>query len=267
MVYQTLEEFLLSPFGSGKPMVDSKLDAEMNHMRLRVEGFTIIEKSYYIHIKIPSSSQDGVFYDVIIRFFTDSKQVEKEISLQNYKIQFFSNSPSFMYRYAVLYRMHGYLIEYLYNKMDPNFIDTLPEKTNAKMELTYDKSIYIACKFLSQHKFRLLTKLGVITQRKKSPEKFFQAVASFGSMKLDSEMRASERRISKKMEEDRKKTSSQKSRMMSNTSNTIKSASNSTRKPDGLGITRKVASSSTDKNKYITVKRGTKKRPTRSTKR
>lgn len=224
--FQTLGEFINSPFGNGRPMSDSKYDMMMSGMKLQVEGFTTMEKSYYIHMKIPSSSNKGTFYDVIIRFFPQNKSMEKELTLQNYWIQFFSNSPSFMYKYAVLYKQHGYLIENLYNKMDPKYLDTLPEKTNADMVLTYDKSLYIACKYLASHKFKLLTKLGVLTQHKKNPTKFFNDVASFSSIKLDNDLALMEKRLSRKIELDaleKKKSSNTKTRMVTNTSNVYKS--------------------------------------------
>lgn len=259
--FQTLSEFIASPFGSEKPMVDATLDNMMLGMRLRIEGFTVLEKSYYIHIKIPSTSNDGkTVYDVIIRFFPQNKQMEKELSLQNYWIQFFSNSPSFMYKYAVLYKNHGYLIEELYDKMDPKYLDTLPEKTNKDMELSYDKSLYLACKYLASHKFKLLTKLGVLTQHKKDPVKFFKDVSSFQAIKLDQDLIAMERRVSRQLDSEKSRASSKPSnKMAGNRSNTYRSGTKTIHKKVPGHSTASITVSSFHKAAKKTAKRTTKK--------
>ena len=159
--YQAISDFMRSPFGRTDSMDQNiKYEKMYNEYtksnKIYVSGYTIIESSYYIHIKIPSESQkDGKYeYDVIIRFFTDKPELEKSMSLRAYYMQFFSNSPSFIYKYAALYKKEDYLIRELYDKLDPEYKDVMPEKTNSDMILSYDKSIYFACRFLSDGRFR-----------------------------------------------------------------------------------------------------------------
>ena len=205
--YQTISQFMRSPFNRDSDMEKNmKYEKAYNEFvrnnRIYVAGFTQIEDSYYIHIKVPSESQkQGKYeYDVVLRFFSDRPEVLKGATLEAYYIQFFSNSPGFMYRYAVLYKKEGYLIEALYNKLDPEFKDKLPEKTNPNMEVSYDKSIYYACKYISEKRFRYLHKFGAIIQKKKKPENFFLDITDFKSVKLDQELMKVERDLGKEVE-------------------------------------------------------------------
>lgn len=239
--YQSLSEFMRRPFGNSnstnmeKAYKYSQRYAEyIQQNKIRVEGYTQVEDSYYIHIKVPSESKnkDGINYeyDVVIRFFTDNPNVKKQLSLRAYYIQFFSNSPGFIYRYAALYKKYGYLIDILYNKLDPEFKDVLPEKTNANMELSFDNTIYFACRYLSEYKFRLLNKVGIISQHKKSVDKFLADISDFKSAKFDADLINLERQLKKEMDKS-KKFSDEKSNKNSTkrtSDNHIKRAGNST---------------------------------------
>lgn len=183
--YQTLKEFLLSPFGTIQD-VNKTLKYNIRYdslkSKIHIEGYTSVTDDYYIHIKVPSESDTTRIYDVIIRFFLPNRKAFD--NLGKYFVQFFSNSPGFMYQYAVLYRIHGFLIEDLYNKMDPDFINKLPEKSNPNMKMMYDSSIYFACKFLNENSFQYLSKFGLIVRHKKTPDRFFKDISSFKDIKV-----------------------------------------------------------------------------------
>ena len=138
--YQTLIEFFDSPFGQGQLARKNNEYYEAYRKyrtlnKLKIYGMTEVEGSYYIHIKVPSESKDSYEYDTVIRFFTDKDKVAKESHLRNYYIQFFSNCPSFIYKYSYIYKEAGYLIEALYNKLDSDYIGMPPTKTNPKLEM------------------------------------------------------------------------------------------------------------------------------------
>ena len=129
--YQTLSEFLQSPFGSGadqNKLIKYNAMYNSNINKIVLNAYTKIEDSYYFHVKVPSESQKSgnVQYDVVIRFFTDNADALASSHLRNYYIQFFSNSPGFIYNYAVLYKNNGFLIDSLYTKLDPRYFDKLP---------------------------------------------------------------------------------------------------------------------------------------------
>lgn len=201
--YQTLTSFLMNPFKNGGDVqrdatYDAKYRSFVSTNKIKVFAMCIIEDSYYIHVKVPSESQkDGKYeYDVVIRFFTDNPEVQAQETLKNYYVQFFSNSPSFMYQYAYLYNKEGFLIETLYNKLDADYIDVPPEKTNADMKKSYDKSIYFACRFLSEQKFRYLNKKGHLSSKQVDDSKFFSNISDFKSVKLDQALMSEEKKLS-----------------------------------------------------------------------
>ena len=256
--FQTITEFLLSPFNNPNDVnkdstYSSKYSSYVSTNKIRLNAVCVIEESYYYHIKIPSeSNKDGNYeYDVVIRFFTDSEDVMKDTHLRRYYVQFFSNSPSFMYQYAYLYKQEGFLIEALYNKLDPDYIDTPPEKTNSNMVKSYDKSIYFACRFLSELKFRFLDKNGVINNRKISDSKFFNNITDFKSVKMEQSLISEERKIKSLL---KKKTDTKDKR----TINTNKKASSKSTSLGGI-TSINVIKKKTGKAKIV-ARRGLKKK-------
>lgn len=202
--YQTLSDFLLLPFGiksNAQKLIKYEILYKVEDNKIILNAYTKIDESYYFHVKIPSETQkDGnVFYDVVIRFFTDKPSALSSHHLRDYYIQFFSNSPGFIYNYAVLYKNKGYLIEWMYEKMDPRYFDKLPTKTNPTMELSYDKTIYFACKFLSERKFKVLNKIGISLGKKLSPEKFFKEIKDFQSIRIENALLSLEKKSLKEI--------------------------------------------------------------------
>ena len=58
-----------------------------------------------------------------------------------------------------LYYKNGMIIDALLDFYNKEALEKLPEKTNSKMELFYDKSIYIASRFILDHKKQYMSKL------------------------------------------------------------------------------------------------------------
>lgn len=200
--YQTISEFLHAPFGNVSAQSKlSKYNAMYmtNKDKIILNAYTKIEDAYYFHVKVPSETQkDGhVYYDVVIRFFTDKKDALLSSHIRDYYIQFFSNSPGFIYKYAVLYKNNGYLIDSLYTKLDPRYFDKLPSKTNVNLELSYDKTIYFTCRFLNEKKFKVLNKFGIVLGKKLTPNKFFEEIKDFQSVKIENELLSVERKALK----------------------------------------------------------------------
>lgn len=199
--YQTLSGFLIAPFNKKNVEKDNTFNSKyrlfVSSNKIKVHATCIIEDSYYIHIKVPSESNKDkdYLYDVVIRFFTDNPEVLKQNSLRNYYIQFFSNSPSFMYQYAYLYNQEGFLIKALYDKLDADYIDIPPTKTNSEMIASYDKSIYFACRYLSENMFRYLNKKGHLLIKKVTKEKFFSNISDFKSVKFDQTLINEEKKL------------------------------------------------------------------------
>lgn len=168
VMYQTLEQFLFTPFGVADTDQENKLNPKYNLYKnmIQLECYSELEGSYYLHLKIPSESDPGKKYDVVIQFFPVNEAIAKKANLYQYYVNFFSNSPSFVYKYAVIYKLHGYMIDALQEKMDPAYAGKLPEHTNPNMKISYDKSLYFACKWLYEKQMIYLSKPTLKLQRK-----------------------------------------------------------------------------------------------------
>ena len=167
-IYQTLEEFLFRPFGVVDPEQEKVLAPKyaQNGKYVKLIEYSVLDGEYFLHFSIPSESQKDKTYDVVLQFFHPDDQLAKHGSLNHYLVQFFSNSPSFIYKYAALYKLHGYLIQSLQDRLDISYIDKMPDKTNKDYKMSYDKSLYFACRYLYEHRLTLMTKAGLFLQKK-----------------------------------------------------------------------------------------------------
>lgn len=207
-MYQTVEGFLRAPFGSPEPKsneFEQKYQKLKSSKKIHIEASTRIDDNYLLHFKVGSDSNLNQFYDVIFLFFTDNDDAKREISFQNYYVKFFSNSPSFIYQHATLYKENDALIDMLYDKLDPDFIGQAPVKSNPNMKLSYDKSIYSACRFMQDNKISAFSKVGILVKKKKKPEKFFSDIKTFSDVKLDTEINQLDKKVDKELEKASKK--------------------------------------------------------------
>lgn len=202
--YQTIGEFLRSPFGSKDRSNVERFDQSYQKMKnaktLYAENYTEVDGSYFIHVKVPSESKPGLWYDVVIQFFPATKEMEKTMNLGNYYVQFFSNSPSFIYQYAALYRLYGYLIDSLYEKTDTEHGLILPEKANPNFKMSYDKSIYLACKYLQDNQFTYLRKNGIKFLKYEKWDRFLRSIKEFELAEADAELYDLEKNVKKETE-------------------------------------------------------------------
>ena len=208
--YQTLDSFIESPFGKfmrTKPAdMENKYKEIVMKKSIYVENYTIIDDMYLIHLKMESDSQKGNFYDVVIAFFTPDPDISNSLSLKHYLIQFYSNSPSFIYKYAALYKLHGYLIDSLYDKMDKEHSNVFPDKTNPNYQMDYDKSLYCACRFLQDNRFTYLRKDGLRSFSKKVNVKdFLSSISDYEEVKMNAELANLEKALAKENEDEKKK--------------------------------------------------------------
>lgn len=203
--FQNISDFLSAPFGNVDKAEQARLLRMYSNSKfkraIKISGYTVVDEEYFFHLSIPSDSNPNQLYDVVILFFTDNEKIKKEMSFKNYYIKFFSNSPSFMYQYAALYKQEGFLIDFLFDKMDKNYADVLPKTQKA---LSYDKSIYAACKYLYDTP-AALSKMGLITKQKKKPERFFSDIKTFQDVKLTNDLNTLDKKIGKELEKNKEK--------------------------------------------------------------
>lgn len=200
--FQTISEYVATPFGNTKNPEKNRLEQSYQKLKrnIKINGYLKSGKEYFLHILVPSESNPKESYDVVILFFTGDMSVERSLTLKNYYIKLFSNSPSFIYQYAAMYHVEGYLIDFLFEKMDKEYAEVMPKKPKP---LSWDKSLYCACRYLLDDKFISLSKMGIITKHRKTERNFFNDIKSFQDVKMASELRSLNNKIDKELEKDK----------------------------------------------------------------
>lgn len=180
--FQTLSQFMKNPFNLGPQTIPE--DWKNNAIKLirankiRLMQILEYEDSYFYNIEVPSESNDNVHYDVVIQFIPRDNIGVHKGHLREYYVKFFSNSPGFVYRYAALYYAEGFLIDSLMIKLGDEFLQP-PSKTNPKMQLAMDKSIYYAAKLIEDNLFFNTYKDVYSSKRTKDIKKFLDGVLEF----------------------------------------------------------------------------------------
>lgn len=97
---------------------------------------------FYIHIKIPSEVVEKFYYDVVVRFFPDDVSAGVKPTLKSYNVQFFSNSPDFVFTYAHVFIEKDLFIEDLKPKMSKLAIKKEANARNPDGVVGYVKGLY-----------------------------------------------------------------------------------------------------------------------------
>ena len=206
---QTLKEFIHNPFGQPNNQkylqYESRYQSFKRNNKIKLVKCLFYEDNYFLHVSVPSESQKGAtHYDVVIQFFTPKNEVKRELTLSHYYVQFFSNSPGFMYKYAALYKLEGYLIDSLFDKFQPGMLDVLPDKANKDYELFYDSSIYYACRYILDNKFTCMGKLNLRIFSTRNVTQFFENIQDTESIGIMTDISKLERSIKKEISDDNK---------------------------------------------------------------
>lgn len=263
---QTLQEFIDKPFGLPNKIkhlkYEDRYQSYKKNNKIKVEATLIYEDNYFIHLKIPSESQKGdLYYDVVIQFFTSNEKVKKELSVEHYYVQFFSNSPGFVYKYASLYKLQGYLIESLYDKFNKDMLDVLPDNANSSYEMYFDSSIYYACRYLIDHRLTILGKLNLRINKPKSLNGFFSGIKDIEEVNITRNINSLQSRLKKEINKDTKLSEQQEAKLKHNSNffakeilhkKEVTRAKKSTLKnPKNSGIRVKSSTSSTTGNSSV----------------
>ena len=230
--FQTLSQFMQNPFNLGPQNIPE--DWKNNAMRLiragKIKLMQILEyeDSYFYNIEVPSESNDKVHYDVVIQFIPRDNIGVNKGHIRDYYVKFFSNSPGFVYKYAALYYAEGFLIDSLMIKLGDEFLQP-PSKTNPKMQLAMDKSIYFAAKFIESNLFYNTYKDVFGIKRTKDIKKFLDGVLEFKTVMSSIE-------VEKFKSDTRKQLAKDKSKAKEQASRESKKKRNDLSKPDKINI-------------------------------
>ena len=224
----TLKEYLTNPLGKG----DSSLPGGKLVMRSMEEKYFKLDQKkgrdikltpyydgysgdVYMHIIIPSETERDNTYDVVIRFFDQSKSHKMDLSIANYDVQFFTNDPSFVYTHAYVYREYGLLIAFLEDKLGKEALTKPPVVRNQFEVVSYDKYLFFGAKYVLDGKNLLNKAMLQMTAKPFSAKLLYRNVRSAKKIMEEYEIAEGKLRQDKKYKKDQENKSSRKPKKLS----------------------------------------------------
>lgn len=182
----TLNEYVVNPLGKGdsslpggklliKQLEDKyyALDREKGKLIKMDEYFDPYSGSFYFHLVIPSETKRTNTYDVVICFQDPDKKHRGDLSIKDYDVTFFANTPSFAYTFAYVYNEYGLLIPFLANKLGKEMITKAPIVRNQYEIVSYDKYLFFAAKYILDSK--MMNKAALQLKEKRFGQRSFSA--------------------------------------------------------------------------------------------
>lgn len=163
MKVMTMQQFLKNPSGPYSAYF-SRRDLIINNMEeryydilkkagssLKVEMFND-KGDYYFYFKFPSEKfYDKLLYDVVIQLIPIGGS-NTDLTLNNYAVKVFSNSPNFLFTYAYIYNQDGILIDFLKDKVSELALTKAPVIKNSNESYGFEKSVYFALIYIREHR-------------------------------------------------------------------------------------------------------------------
>jgi hypothetical protein len=165
----TLQSYIKNPTGAGaastpqrKAILDTlfakyRVLLKMNH-HFKTSAYRVSD-SVVLHVRIPSESVEGVYYDVCIEFMNVANM---ETSMLTKNIKVFSNNFAFVYTYAYVMNQRGLLIDYLRSLLPKEVLSEPPKQRNPDETVNYEKSIVYAIYYIQEHRLFLRENYGPI---------------------------------------------------------------------------------------------------------
>ena len=149
----TFDEYIKNPAGiknavySHREMYRNLYIEKLDKIMLRETGkidYTLYKSKneYYVHMKIPSEVVPQFYYDTVVMFYTDNKEISVSKSLSQYYVKFYSNDPSFVYTFAHAMLENDLFIRDLVPRMSKQAVLKVAKVKNPKNEIGYVKSLY-----------------------------------------------------------------------------------------------------------------------------
>lgn len=160
----TLDQFLTNPTGKGSSMMARrdkiKDDLSNRYYKMLKENggklnyrVYIDDNEYIFYFKIPSETFKDLYYDVVLEFVCHEKKFSKFSTINDYSINFFSNSPHMTFTYTYVLNENGLLVSFLRNiKYSKYALTHRPKVTNPIEIFGFEKSCYYACMYIDQLK-------------------------------------------------------------------------------------------------------------------
>lgn len=157
-----IREYISNPMGKGdssipnrKEMIgilDTKYDrlvhSKGNDIKMDIYKAGNKTDDIYFHLVIPTETERTNSYDVVFCFSDSKRQHRNELSISNYDVTVFANSPSFAYTFAYVYEKNGLFVTSLKRKLGKEFFKNAPEVRNKYEIINYEKYVYFGAKFI-----------------------------------------------------------------------------------------------------------------------
>jgi hypothetical protein len=192
----TLHQFLTNPTGSRSSFVGKNKEIKEN---LNMRYKNILSKNngklyneiyydnkghtYWFYFKIPSETFDELYYDVVLEFVPDKREYENNSLIEDYSINFFSNSPHMMFTYTYVLKENKITVPSLEKakKYSKTALTKKPKVTNPVQIFGFEKSCYYACKYIDDNKLykkELINKNLKIIKTNKDIINFYNSIKS-----------------------------------------------------------------------------------------
>jgi hypothetical protein len=154
-----LKDYIENPLGgritTHRDFYDNLYRGKFKNLLVRVNNkidykLYFTNKTYIIHIKMPSENVDGILYDIVIELYPTENHVSITDALENYDFRFFSNDPWFNYVYAHVFKEKNMLVKDLESKFSKEVFRQAPDTTNPNHQTGYIKYLYFAYLLIQQ---------------------------------------------------------------------------------------------------------------------
>lgn len=153
----TLNDWVNNPAGKNSAVMTNRqmyrdlYTSKFNKVMLR-EGNKFTYKCYksksgaqfVLYIKVPSEVIPKFYYDVVISFETKNPAMVNNPSLIQYDVQFYTNSPDFVFTHCHAYNKADLFFKPLAKKMSKLSLTQKAVERNPNDEVGYVKSIFFA---------------------------------------------------------------------------------------------------------------------------
>lgn len=175
-------QYMQNPMGKGASALmlgamRKELDQQYSelHSKIELTWYAIDKKFLIAHVRVPSHSVDNLSYDVLVEL--DIETIPPNISVINpAKVRVFSNCPSFAFTYAKVFYDNGDLIPWAKDKYNKEILSEDPNKRNPIKLINYERSLYLAFRFITSNGRNYKDKVTRNTEKAKSTKKVLENV-------------------------------------------------------------------------------------------
>ena len=160
LIQLTLVDLLQNPTGRGssqmanRKMIIEGMDAKYYKLLKEHSNFSFKifknQDDYYFKFKMPSESVIGLYYDVIIMFHAENKEIKEDKTLNRYNLRLFSNSPNFTYTYTYVLNKSKILVPDFMKHCSDVALKEPPKVKNPVGSYGFEKSCYFACRYIKE---------------------------------------------------------------------------------------------------------------------